>query len=198
MPSTTRHRYHRLTASWALLALALLIAGCGGSLYKVKPKIDAPITNGKEANAGGFTVRAVPLLTDEESQELFEANLPLAGLLPVRVEMSNESGAQLLFKHVRFRLRDADGREWKVRSPKQVVGRVLDSDQVYLYNPNSRKEFEEAVGTHTFDLKTPLDAGSQRRGLIFFQSPKKEEVRSPHGLMLTIEGLPQPVEVKIN
>ena len=94
-------------ASWLMLALVFLISSCGGSLYKVKPRVDAPITNGREASAGGFTVRAVPLLTDEESQELFEANLPLAGLLPVRVEMMNGSGAELAFKHVRFRLRDA-------------------------------------------------------------------------------------------
>ena len=140
-------------------------------------------------------MRAVPLLTDEESQELFEANLPLAGLLPVRVEMTNESGAQILFKHVRFRLHDADGREWKVRSPKEVVGRVLKSDQIYAYNPNSRKEFEKELGEHAFDMKAPLDAGGGRRGLIFFQTPKKEEVASPRKLVLTVEGLPQPVEI---
>ena len=183
-------------AAWCLaIALFFVMSGCGGSLYKVKPKIDAPVTNGKESSAGGFTVRAVPLLTDEESQELFEANLPLAGLLPVRVEMTNESGAQILFKHVRFRLHDADGREWKMRSPKQVVARILSSDQVYLYNPNSRKEFEDELGAHAFDLKSPLDAGRGRRGLIFFQTPKKEEVASPRKLVLTIEELPQPVEI---
>jgi hypothetical protein len=187
------------SAAWCLaLALAFIMAGCGGSLYKVKPKIDAPVTNAKESSAGGFTVRAVPLLTDEESQELFEANLPLAGLLPVRVEMTNESGAQLLFKHVRFRLRDADGREWKVRSAKDVVARILKSDQVYAYNPNSRKKFEQELGAHAFDLKAPMNAGGERRGLIFFQAPKKEEVASPRGLVLTIEGLPQPVELRIN
>jgi hypothetical protein len=194
MQAREKHARHRRAAWCVMLALAFIIAGCG-SLYKVKPKIDAPITNGTEARAGGFTVRAVPLLTDEESQELFEANLPLAGLLPVRVEMMNGSGAQLLFKHVRFHLRDADGREWKVRSTKDVVGRVLKSDQVYAYNPNSRKEFERELGAHAFDLKAPLDAGTERRGLIFFQSPKKEQVASPHGLVLTIEGLPQPVKI---
>jgi len=181
-----------------MLVLAVVMAGCGGSLYKVKPKIDAPVTGGKEASVSGFNVRAVPLLTDEESQELFEANLPLGGLLPVRLEISNESGAPLSFKRVRFRLRDGDGREWKLRSPKQVVSRILDSDQVYLYNPNSRKKFEEALGQHAFDIAAPLDTTKQRRGLIFFQTPKKEQIASPRGLVLTIEGLPQPVEVIFN
>jgi hypothetical protein len=183
---------------WTILVLAVVAVGCGGSLYKVKPKVDTPVTGGKDASASGFNVRAVPLLTDEESQELFEANLPLGGLLPVRLEIGNESGAPLSFKRVRFRLRDAEGREWKLRSPKQVVSRILDSDQVYLYNPNSRKKFEEALGQHAFDTQTPLDRSKQRRGLIFFQTPKKEQIASPRGLVLTIEGLPQPIEVIFN
>src|SRR5437763_15523745 len=170
MQRITKHRFQRFAASCAALVLFLLTAGCGGSLYKVKPRVDAPVTGSKEANAGGFTVRAVPLLTDEESQELFEANLPLAGLLPVRVEMSNESNTQLLFKRVRFSLHDREGRGWKMRTAKQAVSRILKADEVYLYNPNSRKRFEEGVGAHTFDLATPLEAGQRRRGLIFFQT----------------------------
>jgi hypothetical protein len=198
MPGIEKHKLHRQAAWWTTIVLAFLMAGCGGSLYKVKPKVDAPVTGGKEASASGFNVRAVPLLTDEESQELFEANLPLGGLLPVRLEIGNESGAPLSFKRVRFRLHDGDGREWKLRSPKQVVSRILDSDQVYLYNPNSRKKFEEALGQHAFDIATPLDRAKQRRGLIFFQTPKKEQIASPRGLVLTIEGLPQPIEVIFN
>lgn len=198
MRKIEKHRRHGCAACWMALVLILIMAGCGGSLYKVKPKVDAPVTGGKDASAGGLNVRAVPLLTDEESQELFQANLPLGGLLPVRLEINNESGAPLSFKRVRFRLRDSDGREWKLRSPKQVVSRVLDSDQVYLYNPNSRQRFEEALGEHAFDTATPLDTAKQRRGLIFFQTPKKAQVASPRGLVLTIEGLPQPIEVIFN
>ena len=182
----------------ATLALLLLLASCGGSLYKVKPKVDAPVAGGSEASASGFTLRAVPLLADEESQELFEANLPLAGLLPVRVEMSNEGSAALSFERVRFHLRDAEGREWKFRTPKQIVSRILESDKVYLYNPNSRRAFLDAVSQHAFDLETPLEPATRRRGLVFFQTPKKEQLNNPRGLVLTIEGLPQPVEVIFN
>jgi hypothetical protein len=196
MPKAMKLKLHRRIACWTMFCLCL--ASCGGSLYKVKPKIDAPVTGGRDASAAGFSVRAVPLLTDEESQELFEANLPLAGLLPVRLEIDNESGAQLSFKRVRFHLRDADGLVWKLRSPKQVVSRILTDNAIYLYNPNSRKKFEEAMSEHAFDLASPLDTGKQRRGLVFFQTQKKEAVRSPRGLALIIEGLPQPIEVVFN
>jgi hypothetical protein len=192
-----KRKFNFQAARWVAFALCVWLAGCGGSLYKVKPKIDAPVTGGRDASAAGFSVRAVPLLADEESQELFEANLPLAGLVPVRLEIANESGAPLSFKRVRFSLRDADGVVWKVRSPKQAVSRLLTDNQIYLYNPNSRKKFEEAVSEHAFDLSTPLEAGKQRRGLIFFQTPKKP-VASPRGLALVIDGLPQPIEVVFN
>ena len=198
MQGKTKHGFQRLAAGWATLSLLFFMAGCGGSLYKVKPRVDAPVAGAGEATAGGLTVRAVPLLTDEESQELFEANLPLAGLLPVRVEMRNETSAPLLFKRVRFSLHDGEGRVWKMRTAKQAVSRILKSDEVYLYNPNSRKKFEEGVSAHSFDLAAPLEAGQQRRGLIFFQTPKKEQVASPRNLVLTIEGLPQPVAVTLN
>jgi hypothetical protein len=179
-------------------ALAAPLASCGGSLYKVKPKIDASVEGGREASTGAFTIRAAPLLADEESQDLFEANLPLAGLLPVRVEMANSGAAPLSFERVRFRLRDAEGREWKFRTPRQAVSRILESDQVYLYNPNSRRAFEEAVAQHAFDLKAPLEPAGRRRGMVFFQTPKKEQLDDPRGLVLTVEGLPEPVEVIFN
>lgn len=182
-----------------LLCGMLLLGACGGSLYKVKPVVDAPVSSANgEATAGGFRVRAVPLLMDEESQELFEANLPLAGLLPVRIELSNESGAPITFKRVRFHLRDASGKEWKFRNSKQTVSRILDANEVYLYNPNSRAAFEKALREHAFDIETPLNLNQTRRGLIFFQTPKKEAVASQRGLVLSIEGLGQPIELRLN
>lgn len=182
-----------------LLLLTMLAGACGGSLYKVKPVVNAPIeTTTGTAEASGLSLRAVPLLTDEESQRLFESNLPLAGLLPVRVELANNGGAPLLFKRVRFRLRDSAGKEWKLRTSKQAVARILEANDVYLYNPNSRAAFEAALRSHAFDLSTPLEAGQLRRGLIFFQTPKKEAIESPGGLVLTVEGLPQPLSLRLN
>jgi hypothetical protein len=185
--------------AWLALSALVLTAACGGSLYKVKPVVEAPIAEGATgAQAGGITVRAMPLLSDEESFELFESNLLLAGILPVRIELSNQSGAPVDFKKARFLLRDAAGREWKILSAKQTVARILKADDNYLYNPNARAKFETELGAHAFDLKTPLAQGQQRRGLIFFQTPKHEAIASPRGLVLSIEKLPQNVELRLN
>ncbi|HEX4899090.1 MAG TPA: hypothetical protein VFV61_01080 [Pyrinomonadaceae bacterium] len=190
---------------WKLVvtcAGVLLFAGaCGGSLYKVKPVVElSPLTNeAKRGSAGGLDFAVAPLLSDEESQDLFEANLPLAGVLPLRIELGYESGVPVEIKKTRFHLRDGAGKEWKLVSPKQAISRILKANEVYAYNPNSRKQFEKEFGAYGLDLKTPLTAGERRRqGFLFFQTPDKEAVSSPRGLVLVIEGLTEPLSISIN
>lgn len=185
----------------SLLVFALLTTGCAGSLFKVKPAIDLPplAENARAASAGGVTVRVAPLLSDEETQELFEANLPLSGVVPVRLELAFESGVPVEIKRARFHLRDGAGREWKLISPKSAIGRILKANEVYAYNPNSRKQFEKEFAAYAIDLKTPLSSANPRtQGFLFFETPNKLPVESVNSLTLQIERLPQPVEIKLN
>jgi hypothetical protein len=184
-----------------MVAVLLLTTSCAGSLFKVKPVVELPPLAGdvKSASAGGVTVRVAPLMSDEESQDLFEANLPLSGILPVRLELVFESGVPVETKKVRFHLRDGDGREWKLIAPKAAVGRILKVNDIYAYNPNSRKQFEKEFTSYSIDLKSPLSTADQRRqGFVFFETPKKEPVESPQGLVLSVEGVPQRVEIPIH
>lgn len=179
----------------------LLMTACGNSLYKVKPVVELPPmpATAQATNLGGLTLRAAPLLLDEESQELFEANLPLSGLLPLRVEMVHNSGETIELKKVRFRLHDGEGNEWKMISAKQAIARILKANQIYAYNPQSRKTFEKEFRAYELDLKSPLTHAERRRsGFIIFQSPKKAAVATPHGLVLSIEGLAQPATLTLN
>lgn len=185
----------------SLVAIALLTTSCAGSLFKVKPVVELPPLAGdiKTANAGGVTIRVAPLMTDEESQELFEANLPLSGVLPLRLELVFESGVPVETKRVRFHLRDGTGREWKVIPAKAAVSHILKTNEVYAYNPNSRKQFEKEFAAYSIDLKSPLTSAERRhQGFLFFEAPKKESVESPRGLVLSIEGLAQRVEIPLN
>ena len=191
----------RQLLSILLIAIVLSAASCAGALYKVKPAVELPplAENAKSASAGGVTIRAVPLISDEESQELFEANLPLSGILAVRVDLIFESGVAVEIKRARFHLRDAEGKAWKLVSAKEAISRVLKANEVYTYNPNSRKQFEKEFAAYAVDLKMPLSSSDRRRqGFLFFQTPKKEPVESPVGLVLSVEGLPQRVEIRLN
>ena len=153
----------------------------------------------KSGSAGGLLVGVAPLLSDEDSQQLFEANLPLAGLLPLRVEVGYESGVPVELKKARFRLRDASGKDWKLLTAKQAISRIMKANEVYAYNPSSRKQFEVEFGAYNLDLKTPLTPQERKRhGFLFFQTPDKEAVASPRGLVLVVEGLSEPLQVSIN
>src|ERR1700741_567413 len=184
-----------------LIATVLPATSCTGSLFKVKPVNELPPlpTNTRNADAGGVTIRVAPLLTDEESQELFEANLPLSGVLALRVEMDFQSGVPVELKRARFRLRDSQNREWKLLSAKSAVSRVMKANGMFAYNPNSRKQFENDMGAYAIELKTPLSSGDSRRhGFLFFQTPDKLPVHSGQQFTLTVERLPQPATITIN
>lgn len=184
-----------------LFLIAFLTTSCTGSLFKVKPVVELPPlpANTRSADAGGVTVRVAPLLTDEESQELFEANLPVAGVLPVRVELAFQSGVPVEVKRARFHLRDGTNKEWKLLSAKSAATRIRKANGVTLYNPNSLKQFEKEFAAYGIDLKTPLSSNdSRRQGFLFFQTPDKQPVQSGQPLSLTIERLPQTAVVTIN
>lgn len=181
-------------------ALVGLTAACATSLYKVKPLAEIKIMpdSAPRADVGPVTVRALPLLTDEESQELFEANVQLAGLLAVRVEIADYGPEAVGIEKMRFRLHDAAGTEWKTISTKKAIGRILKANNVFAYNPNSRKSFEKEFQAYELDLKNPLIHSEKREGFLIFQSPKKEQVASPHGLILTIDGFSTSVKLALN
>jgi hypothetical protein len=150
-------------------------------------------------NVGSLSFRASPLLTDEEVQELFESNLQLAGLLPVRVEVTHNSGEVVEMKKLKFRLSDSANSQWKPISAKQAISRILKTNGITLYNPNARKTFEKEFRAYEFNVKDPLlHAEGKRQGLLIFQSADKQPVASPKNLTLSVEGLAQPVNLKLN
>jgi len=191
----------RVVEASLLFILALSASACSTSLFKVKPVTELPALpeNARSAAAGGITIRVAPLLTDEESQDLFEANLPLGGVLPVRTELIHQSGLPIEVKKARFRVQDSEGRVWKMLSTKQAVSRIMSANGVFAYNPNSKKQFEKEFGSYGMDLKTPLSNAERRReGFLFFQTPDKRPVEFSQKLTLVIERLPETVSIAIN
>ena len=183
------------------LLLVVTLTSCSNSLFKVKPVTELPPlpAASRTADAGGVTIRVAPLLTDEESQELFEANLPVSGVLAVRVELTFQSGLPVETKRARFHLRDSQNQEWKLLPPKNAISRIMKANGISLYNPNSRKQFEYEFTAYAIDLKRPLSSEDPRRqGFLFFQTPDKRPVKSDLRLTLSVERLPQAASIAIN
>jgi len=201
---------YRLICGVCCLAVLGIAAACGKSekravptltLFNVKPFEELPPMPSSAAtvNVGSLSFRAAPLWTDEESQELFEANLQLAGLLPVRIEITHNGGEPIDPRKIRLRLHGTNGEEWQTLSIKKAIGRILTANEVYAYNPNARKTFEKEFGSYELNLKTPLTKTEGRRGgFVFFQSPRKAAVASPRGLVLDVQGLSQPISIPLN
>jgi hypothetical protein len=171
------------------------------SLFKVKPATTLPAlpSESRSVDASGVTLRVAPLLTDEQTQELFEANVLLGGILPVRMELKFQSGVPIELKRARFSVRDGQNRTWKLLTPKQAVSRIMKANGVFLYNPYSKKQFQSDFGAYGIDLKTPLDSNqSERRGFLFFLTPDKRPVEYNQKLTLVVERLPQPVSIPLN
>ncbi len=184
-----------------LAATVLSVTSCGGSLFKVKPVVELPPMTGQvnSASAGGVTIRARPLLSDEETQDLFEANFLVAGVLPVRTELVFESGVPVEIKRARFRLKDGQGRDWKLLSPKAAAGQILKANGVFLYNPHSRKTFEKELIAYGLDTKAVVsDDNRNAHGFLFFQTPDKAPVPTTAPLTLTVEKLAQKAEIRLN
>jgi len=150
-------------------------------------------------DVGSLTFRAAPLLTDEESQELFEANLQLAGLLPIRIEINHNSGEPMDLRKLKLTLHSANGDEWKALPAKKAIALILSDNDIYAYNPGSRKTFAKEFSAYELNLKEPLTHAERKRGgFLFFQSPRKEPVASPHGLVLAVQGLSQPISIPLD
>jgi hypothetical protein len=180
---------------------SLLSVSCSTSLFKVKPATELPPlpATSRSTDGGGVTVRVAPLPTDEETQDLFEANLPVSGVLAVRLELNFQGGVPIELKRAKFRVRDSVNREWKMLAPKQAVSRIMSAEGIKLYNPNSKKQFENDFGSYGLDIKTPLDSSQpKRQGFLFFQTPDKRPVDNGQKLTLVIEKLAQPVSISLN
>lgn len=181
--------------------LLVTLTSCSNSLFKVKPVTELPPlpAGARSADAGGVTIRVAPLLSDEESQELFEANLPVSGVLPVRIELAFQSGLPIEMKRARFRLHDNQNQEWKLLSPKNAISRIMKANGIFAYNPHSRKQFELEFGAYAIDLKSQLSSSdTHRQGFLFFQTPDKRPVKSDLRLTLNVERLPQAATITLN
>jgi hypothetical protein len=182
----------------SLTGFAALGSGCAGTLYKVKPAIRAPLpATAKRTESGGLIAAAVLLLSDEENQDLFESNLPVGGLLPVRIELVNGTNMPVKLEKARFRMRDQAGREWKLLSIKQTASRIMKADDVSLYSPTALKKFRAQLDAYGLETKTTLAPNERRQGLLFFETPDKGPVESPRGLTLTVERLPAEITIPL-
>ncbi|MFY9574443.1 MAG: hypothetical protein WAV20_23835 [Blastocatellia bacterium] len=190
-------------ACTAILGLAAVASGCGKP-FNIKTQPDLPPAHyAAKVAAGSVTIQAQPVTDEDFLYERFDANLILAGVLPVRVILSNSGAEALDIKKTRFEIRPSQGRPGRAINERQAFKKLISYYEISTYSKTGYKESLEEFSAHGLDTRTPLSPGQSRDGLVFFSMPA--DAARAGGLTLIIEGLDgsdsrsrKKVELKLN
>ncbi len=168
-----------------------MAVGCGGQLYKVAPLPRSRPPAIATANAIGLNIGA-SALDGERSVEQFEANLPLAGVIAVDVNLVNQSNGLISAKRLRFELNDRKG--FKEIQPKKALSKVIDYYGDSFYRVDARKRTQENYEAIALKLDGVMAPGDTRRGFLFFEA----DVKNIGELILTVTGAGAPISVTVS
>src|SRR5262245_62070446 len=179
----------------AIFLWCCCFAACGGQLYKIAPK---PLSTPPEIstdNPNGLNIGAT-IFGGDRSLEQFEANLPMAGILAVDIQLTNRSAATIDASGLRFELSDGHGNRFKAITPKKALGTGMkwNGDRVYTLEARRRtRESYEAIGLKIADR---LAVQEERRGFLFFENPGRS--LNLKGLSLSVKGAALPMTLELN
>jgi hypothetical protein len=173
--------------------------GCGKP-FNVKTRADLPPANyAATAATDSISIQALAITDEDFLYETFDANLISAGVLPVRVMLKNSGDRPLDLQRARFEVRQQAGRGFKAVDAGAAFKRLISYYEISLYNKAGYKDSLGTFSEYAVDLKTPLESGQSRQGLIFFLVPG--EAAHGGGLTLVVSRLGAeshvPIELKL-
>ncbi|MGH9761824.1 MAG: hypothetical protein ACREAC_13430 [Blastocatellia bacterium] len=163
-----------------ILAIALAAVfqfGCGEP-FKVKPKTDLPPGRfGAVARAGAIELQAESITDEDVLYHVFDANLIMAGLFPVRVVIANTGATPASIKKASFSVVSSDGISYKPVSGSRAFKRLMRYYEIENYQKFGYRQSRDDFLSYSLDVNGPLDAG-QRSGFLFFAVPP-DKAREP-------------------
>ncbi len=175
---------------WLVCGVVLSILGISigcGKPFNVKQQPDLPPASyTAKASADGVSVQAQAITDEDFLYDTFDANLISAGVLPVRVMLTNSADHTVDFQKARFEVRTA-GQRFKEAGTRQAFKRLISYYEISVYNKSGYKKSLDAFSAYALDVKMPLAAGQSRQGFVFFLTPS-ESARGI-GLTLVVSGL---------
>lgn len=159
---------------YSLFAIVLvLVSGCRTEPFAIAPRVDLPPENFPHVTeTATVQISALPIREEDESFRRFDSNLLLAGVMPVQIRIDNQSGAPFSTKSLKFRLVDAQGKEWQRMSPKKASAEQMKFYEIRNYSVQGYKNYQEKFMRLCFPADTVLPAPSSTQGIIFFRMPK--------------------------
>ena len=142
---------------------------------------------------------SVQAITDEDLlYDTFDANLISAGLLPVRVMLTNTSAEPVDLSESEFEVQ-AGSQRYKAVDARKAFKRLVSYYDVSAYTKAGYKESLDALAGYALDIRTPLNGSESRHGLVFVKMPG--DVARQTGLRIVISKLvkKQPsIELPLN
>jgi hypothetical protein len=170
----------------AVLSILAITLGCGKPFnVKQQPQLP-PVSYAAKASAGGVRIQAQAITDEDSLYDTFDANLISAGVLPVRVMLTNPADHAVDLQKARFEML-APGHRFQQAGARQAFKRLISYYEISLYNKSGYKESLDAFSAYQLDVKMPLAAGQSRQGLVFFLTTS-ESARGM-GLTLVVSGL---------
>jgi hypothetical protein len=161
-----------------VLLITLVITGCGGKPFeirerpfKIKEGREAPPVNIARAKSDQIEIEAEAIRDEDYLYETFNANLILAGVLPIRLELVNQGQGPVDLSKAQFEIKVADGRGYKMADAKKAFKRLMSYYEISTYSKSGYKESQEDFASYSLDFTKPLGAGESREGLVFFIVP---------------------------
>jgi hypothetical protein len=188
----------RQPMTYLMLCLGLLaLGGCTGPTFKVAPLPKAPPADAATGAAGNLEVSAAALTDDERALEQFDANLRLAGVSAVEVQLRNRAAEAFQAAALRFELRDAAGTTYRRLEPKKALQQLMKYYGKSVYLKESHRQTQERFDGLAL-AATALAPQEERRGFLFFEAKRKEDAAKLSGLTLHISGGAAPITLQLN
>jgi hypothetical protein len=180
----------------ALLATSALVgSACATKPFNVKPRPVAPPEEFRSHSTAGTVQLGAGVVRDEDYlYDRFDANLILAGVLPVKFSIKNGSLSPIDLRSIRFWL-EASGQRHHPIEPRSAFKRLMKYYTIRAYSPEGYKSSVADFVCYGFDSRSPLPPGEARWGLIFFGSRLGQPPDSR--LVLRIKGI-SPTELALN
>ncbi|HKF58253.1 MAG TPA: hypothetical protein VKJ45_22615 [Blastocatellia bacterium] len=180
-----RGRWPVWVIGWVILCCGLLLgAGCATKPFNVRPRPASPLGDvTARSDAGPLEVKAGAIRDEDCQYATFDANLILAGVLPVKVDICNRSSQPVNLKKAKFLL----GNEQEPMGPRRAFKRLMTYYKIRLYNPEGYKTSLADFASYGFDQATPLPPGQLRWGILFFED--RPDLKRGHASILLVKGL---------
>src|SRR5262245_41806024 len=153
----------RLVCGFALW-LVITSSGCRKP-FNVKTQPSFPASAyAASVTTDGVNIEAQAITDEDFLYDTFDANLILAGVLAVRVMLTNSGSETMDVGKARFEIRGPSGRSFKAVKERDAFKRLISYYEISAYSKSGYKESLDDFTANALD-RSPLSGGQSRKGL---------------------------------